>query len=194
MQEGIAAGSNSQIIFFDCICTDPASNQFLFTTFSGQRGADRRSSTNQGIILSPKNRTIGAYTIDEDWAEETTYVYVGGAGEEDVRAIGTASDSTRIGRSFMGRREGWIESRDTVDQNSLDQEGEAWLAANRPRRVVEATFINQEGVLYGRDLFFGDFITFEADDLSLDMRLNGVTVTIGPSGEEKVEIALRGNT
>jgi len=193
MQESIDSGNVLQAIFFDLVCTNPVSNTFVFRTFAGYRGNDRRSSTSQGVLIGPKYRNIGAYTIDEDWSEEVTYVYVGGAGEEDVRVIGTASDAARIGRSFIGRREGWIESRDTVSQTALNAEGDAWLIAHRPRRVVEATFTDQPGSTYGVNLFLGDYITFESDDLSLDMRLNAVTVTVGPSGEDKIDIALRGN-
>lgn len=192
MRYGIVNGEQ-YISFFDIICTDPASNSFMFQTFQTCRGTDRRTTTNQGVLIGPGYHNIGAYTIDESWTDEVTYVYVGGAGEEDVRAIGTASDDARIGRSFLGRREGWIEDRDVADQTTLNQEGQAYLIANRPRRVLEAKWINRPQVVYGRDVLYGDYITIDVEDLTLDMRINGVTVTVQSNGEETVEFTLRGN-
>jgi len=175
-------------VYFDVVC--PTYGALEFRTWTGQRGADRRASSANPLILSPEMGAISESEYEEDYINEATYTYAGGDGLEALREIEEASDTARIGSSPFGRRELFRDARQGSTGDSLTAEAEAALYAARPRRIYRASLTDTEQVRYGRDWQWGDRITVQDYGESFDCEISAVKASVA-NGRETVQAALR---
>ena len=175
-------------VYFDIIC--PTYGTLEFRTWINQRGADRRASSDNPLILSPEMGAIADSEYEEDYISEATYVYAGGQGEEDLREIATAEDTARSGSSPFGRREIFRDARQGATGDSLTAEAEAALYDRRPRRIYTASLVDTEQVKYGRDWRWGDRVTVQDFGEAFDCEITSIQVNIA-NGRETVRAALR---
>lgn len=175
-------------VYFDVVC--PTYGTMEFRTWINQRGADRRASSANPLILSPEMGAIAASEYEEDYLNEATYVYAGGQGEEDLREIATAEDTARSGSSPFGRREIFRDARQGATGDSLTAEAELALYDRRPRRIYTASLTDTEQIKYGRDWKWGDKITVQDFGEAFDCDISSIQVNIA-NGRETVRAALR---
>lgn len=175
-------------LYFDVIC--PTYGTLEFHTWINQRGADRRASSDNPLILSPEMGTVAESEYEEDYLNEGTYCYAGGDGLEALREIATASDTARIGASPFGRREIFRDARQGSTGDSLTAEASAALYAARPRRLYSGRLIETDQVRYGRDWRWGDRVTVQDFGESFDCEISAIKVKVA-DGAETIDAALR---
>lgn len=148
--------------------------KLIFDVFSPQRGVDRRGS----LVFSPAlgNITNSSLTIDE--TEEVTFVAVGGAGEQDLRIIGTAIDLQRVERSPFGRSEVFVNDTDITTQSGADNRAQSILSQGRPRITYTGEIVSVPGCVRGRDFNYGDFVRIEDFGKTFYARLHTLSVLI----------------
>lgn len=179
-------------LFFEIVATNPPGG-LTFRVFTFARGADRRNTGKNAVVLSHANGSIGAYTIIEDSTDEVNYVYAFGSGEDDLK-LSTEVTSAQEGpiTIFFARREATLNNSqaDTID--ALDSEARALLVAKRPRKIFQGSITNVPGALYGVHWFFGDWVTAETDDdeEGFDCFIAAVHVSV-THDNETIEAALR---
>lgn len=166
--------------------------RFRLATYTGQRGADRRLSGTNPLVLDPAFGTLGATSLDDDAREEATFIYAGGGGEGEAREVATATSSIRAGLSPFGRIEAFRQA-NTASGAALQDEADTALREARARRTFEAQFIDTPGVRFGVDVRFGDLVPAQFDGALLDCRLDGYQISIGDAGE-RVDVQLRSAT
>lgn len=169
----------------------PTESSLEFRTYTKQRGADRRVSTSNALILSAETGTLGEIELDEDWADEATYVYAGGQGEGADRAIGTASNTTAIGESPFGRIEDFYQDNQTSDQTQLDDDADNALYAQRGRRIFSASVSDTSGAALGVHYDWGDLVTAADGAVQIDCRVDPVHIQFDKQNGERLDIRLR---
>lgn len=174
-------------LFFDIVA--PSVGSLEFRTFTGQRGIDHSASEAKPVVLSPASGTLTDVVRRFDYSSEENYIYTGGQGEEAVRTIVTASDSSRIALSPLNRCEGWVDARNTAD-SGLAAEAQAGLRSGRPRQVFSGKIVNTEAVQYGREWGFGDRVSGEFDGEVVDALIDKVQVVV-ENGAEDIRAGLK---
>lgn len=170
---------------FDIIATPGAAPRF--STFTGQRGVDRRGEM---IPLSRESGTLNNVKLRIDYSDEKNAIYAGGRGEEEDRIIQTAVDTARAGASMAGRTEDFVYSQGDTDATVL-ADANAQLISRRPRLVFSADFTDSPAVQYGRDIGFGDQVQATARGMTFDCRIDTVQLGVSSDGKETVGIGLR---
>lgn len=174
---------------FDVVMSTPSSSQFR--TYAGQRGVDRRYTGGQDQpLFGPDYGNVAAASLDYDYSEEATSVYAGGQGLESSRAIGTATDATRIAASPLNLLEYFTDARMTEDATQLADEADAALRERRPRKTFQATLVQTPAATYGLHYGFGDYLTVQFRGQSIDCRLDSVLVKATEQNEQ-IEAILR---
>lgn len=187
MQEvALASAEAGTYLAFDLIWTGTA---FEYRTYINQRGIDRRWSSGNTLVISPENGTLGEAELEEDWSEEKTYILAAGYGTETGRVIGTATDSARVGISPFGRIEHFMQTAG-ADSTSLTVEANAQLRKMRPKVTFSGKLIQTDGVQYGRDYSFGDYLTAQFMGKTFNARLDTVRIQVG-GGLETIDAILR---
>ena len=163
-----------------------------FRTYTQWRGVDHRFPSGfNPVILSPDTGSLTRVSYRVDYADEVTYAYAGGQGEGDARAVGTATDTARATLSPFARIEAWVDARNTDNSTALADEADAAVRAGRPRVVFEgAVNADAPGATYGRDYRFGDVVTAQAFGVSVDCRIDAVSVDV-TGDAERVNILAR---
>lgn len=183
--------ASGRFLAFALTSTSPS--LLTFRTFYDQRGFDRRRTRGSRInpvVMGPAYGNLQDVEIEYDSSDEFTFVYTGGLGEEGARVVGEAEDTARVALSVFGRRELFVDTRVTDDQNTLDDEAEALLKQNRPRYIVTGKIAQNDESLYGLHYKFGDRLTFQVGAQEFDVRLNGLQVSV-EGGKESIQAVLR---
>lgn len=190
-QASAAAGT---YLSFDVVNAGGGIQQFR--TYTGQRGNDhRQQGGSPPLLIGPAYGNLLDAAIEFNHEGEVTYVYAGGQGEEAARAIGTASDATRIALSPFGRREQFIDARMTDDATQLSDEADAALQAGTYKIILSGNLQDTDGFVYGVDYAWGDYLTIGIGAFNADCRLSVVTVTLenGREGiQQTVQAPLKG--
>ena len=166
-----------------------------FRTYTNWRGVDHRFPTGVNpVILSAETGSLTRASYAIDYGDEATAAYVGGAGEEDARVVGSSVDTARATLSPFARCEAWGQNTDSSDQSALNDDADALLRSRRPRITFDAT-VNADapGALYGRDYGFGDVVTAQAFGVSVDCRIDAVSVDV-TADHETISIIARSVT
>jgi hypothetical protein len=155
--------------------------QFIFATYTGQRGRDRRESSTTPLIFSEDRRNVANVRLIEDYRGEVTRGYAGAKGTGTDRNIQSANDQARIDASPFGLRE---EFRDCTNIEQKDTTGATNVAAGlvrqgRPRVLASADYVETPSTVYGLHFGYGDYATFKAYGYVFDVRLSRVTARIG---------------
>lgn len=182
-------------VTFDVVVTDPVTGKLEFRTYAGQRGEDHRFPGGQPpVVLDPNLGNLAQVSLGFLYRDEKTYVYVGGQGMGTIRAVQTASDAARIGRSPFNRRELWVDASSSNDATVLTNTAQSALRKARPINTFTGTLIEQENTLRGVHWDFGDFLTANYRNASYDVRVDKVAVTLTNSQQgiaEQVIASLR---
>jgi hypothetical protein len=164
---------------------------FEFDTFKGQRGQDHGSTSSEKRVFSEKFKNLIETEIEEDNKDEATVVYAGGTGEEENRAIGTASTSGATATIF-GRRELFWDGKRTANVDVLIDEAEAQLWENRAKKVFSGRVQEAEGTRFGIDYDYGDIVIIEGYGVTSNARISTVHISVNEQGKEDIDIKLRG--
>lgn len=178
---------------FDIIAV--TSSSLEFRTYIGQRGIDHRASSGAAVFIGPDFGNMSDVVRGYDHLDEWTYVYAGGQGEGEARSIATASDTVRIALSPFNRIEKFIDSRQTSDviTGALQDEADQALRDGRSRKTFTGQFIDTPACLYGLNVSYGDYVTAQFDNESINCRMSKVNIKI-EDGKETINIRLISDT
>jgi hypothetical protein len=154
---------------------------FAFSTFTGQRGYDRRYGTSNQFVLSIQRGNFDNVRVDIDWSNEITRVYAGAQGVDTERNVQSATDIARAGASIFGLIEDFSDVRHVSqsDTTSASNEANSRLRESKPRIIVAGSIIETDGAIYDMNYSWGDYVTMNVDYLQADCRLDVVRAQIG---------------
>lgn len=173
-----ASATNGTYLAFD-IVTDGSS--FEFRTYTGQRGQDRRASSNNMLLFGMDVGNVLASDYEDDHSEEATYL---------VNGSQVATDTEREGISPFGRIMKVISSSASGSAAQLLKDAQAQLRLSRPKLLYTAEMIQTEGCLYGTHYGYGDYATLSDWGEQFDCHLDAVDIKI--TTEEQVNCIFRG--
>ena len=176
-------------LVFDVVRTGPGT--FEFQTFIDQRGTDRGVGSASPLVVSTQNGLLSEPELVYDYSEERNYIYIGGRGEGIDRNIVEVSDAARIGLSLLGRRELFIDYRNSDLDATLDTEGNETLKEYRPKIILTGTISDSENLQYGIDYKYGDIIVGQYNDIILNSHVDAISVIVD-SGDETIRANVRG--
>ncbi len=162
---------------------------FTFATYTGQRGVDHGSTSGNRVILSVRNGTLSEVKWQYATRDERNYMYVGGQGQESDRVVTEVLDSERQNISPFGRREMFVDARNT-SQAGLTSEGEAALRKYRPRETFVAEIRDTRALRFGREYGYGAVVVADHRVRSLDVRVDAIEVSV-ERGRESIRAQLR---
>lgn len=165
----------------------PSEGDLLFQSFTGARGVDRRRGTTNQVILSESNGCLSDVEVEEDRTQEATVVMALGAGNDDLRLVQVAVDTTRMAESPLNRIERVIDT-SFVDDTALLNAARSGLQAARPRITMSANILQAGRYIRGIHYDVGDIISAEAEDLQFDCRLNLVHVSVGYQNQSETTV------
>lgn len=163
----------------------PVESTYAFRTYVGQRGVDRSSDSSSPLYVE-----LDDVVIDDDWTEEINFVYAGGTGIEADRAIGTAEDTSLSSETPFGRAEYFWDGRQTDDVPTLDNDAQALLRANRPRKMISGNIKDTPAAALGVHYNWGDIVSFDVDGDVRDVRIERVRLHSDSEDGETVDIAV----
>lgn len=170
---------------------DATPTAWQFRTYTGQPGADHTYPDGQNpVLLSLELGNLAEPTLDEDWSEEITYAYAGGAGEGEDRLIQTAEDTARSGRSLFGRCEGWADAGSEETDEGVLAAAQRLLAEGKPRVTLAASIVDSAGTRYGLHWRWGDRVTMVYAGRTMDAIVRAVRVRVDGNGKETIEARL----
>lgn len=182
---------------FDVVLADQFSGLLEFRTYAGMRGTDHRfPGGSPPLLLSVEAGNLTNIKVTTDFKNADSVIYAGAAGVGDIRAVSEARDDALISTSPFGRREKWLDSSQVTDPDSLVALAKAELRNSRPRIIMEAELVETPNSLRGVHWDFGDFLTAYYQNLTFDVRVDKVAVTLEPANGggliETTNVLLRG--
>lgn len=187
-----ASATQGTYLAFDVVApavTNLALPRFQLCTYIGQLGTDRtESGSGTPVILSTNLGNLAGAKLITDYSDESNFVYVGGQGEKENRAVQTTSDDRRIGLSPFNRVEDFSDARNTDNNAGLIDEARATLREGRPQYLFTGKLVQTEDTRYGRDLFFGDEVTAYFKNKRFDCRIDAVSVSVAPNKPDDVSV------
>jgi hypothetical protein len=158
----------------------PNGDGWRFATMLGQLGTDRREL---GMHLSEANENIIITSAGFDASEEVNSMYAGGQGRNELRLIGTASDTSRIALSPYNLREAFYSAAMETTQAGVDDAAEQELSKRRAKRVLAGTITERMNFRYGIEWDFGDKMRVEHGGQTYDVIVRKVKIDITDRGE-----------
>ena len=156
------------------------SGGWTFRTYANLIGIDRRDN---GFNLSEDNENFVLDGVGFDASEEVTYMYVGGAGTEATRIIGTSTNAARVGLSAYNRREAFFNASQEKTQAGADDVAEQELSRRRAQRIFSGTIVERPNYRYGVEWDYGDILRAEQAGQTYDVMVRKVEITIDDTGE-----------
>ena len=176
---------------FDIVRT--AAMQFEFRTYTGQRGTDHSRTSGDVRLVGEAYGNLENAMLSTIHSEEVNYVYAGGQGEKADRVIKEVSDSTRIGNGFpFNRKEYFRDSRHQEEEQGVEDDAYAALNDGKPQTILSGNIIDSPGMQYGIDYVFGDILSVEAFDTSIDCHVESVSLVYDSENGEQFTIKLAG--
>jgi hypothetical protein len=165
---------------------------FEFRTFSGQIGADRRTSvTGQPIIFGDTFGNLSQPSYRVDYTDEANFIYAGGTQTGSARIIEDAEDATRSGLSIIARSETFVDARNGGNTSAAVQaEADAGLIEHRPKVKFSARLVSTPRAVYGRDWNYGDRVTVTYRGQQIDCMIRAVTVGVKQDGDENIDASI----
>jgi len=138
-----------------------------FSVYADQAGVDRRDQ----LSLSAAAGSLQELVIEDDWSDEATRVYVGGAGQKAARLVAqqTRADVADLGP--FGLIEDWIDATNISTTAHLTTRSEAELQERVARTRYKAPIAFGADLRWGRDLSFGDRMYVDVDNLLVEGRI-----------------------
>lgn len=138
-----------------------------FTVSADQTGVDRRGE----LSLSSAAGSLQQLTIEDDWSDEATRVYVGGAGQKAARLVATETRDDVANLGPYGLIEDWIDATNISTMTYLQTKAEAELQERVARTRYKAPIAFGADLRWGRDLGFGDRMYVDVDNLLVEGRI-----------------------
>lgn len=190
-----AANSSPTYLAFDTVCSAPpslGSFALMFNTYTGQRGIDHRTSSNQQVLIGPDFGNLDQVELGEDSSQEANYAYAGGPDIGIARPVAFATDATRTGLSPFNRRETWVDASQAIDATGLQNAADQALRAGRARRVLTGELLDTDQARYGAKWDFGDYLTAQVNGYNFDCRVESITAEVNPGTPERIRASIRG--
>lgn len=168
-------------------------NLVTFETHTGQLGMNHGSTSGDQITISVARGNLMDPKLIEDYSNERTVVDVGGSGTGSDRAIGTATNSSRVNAAPYARREYFGSGMLTGGSTSLNAEASAKLNDLRARRTLSGQIVQTPGLRYGIEINYGDLITAEYAGQSFDCHLDCVSGMAVSGSETQMLMAFEGS-
>lgn len=167
-------------------------NAFTFQTYINQLGINHGSTSSDTIVISKARGNLIDPVMVDDYSNERTVVKIGGNGNGAARAIGTATNTTRLASSPFARKEYFSSGTSTDDTATLNAEASTKLAEFRPRRTLTGRIIETEELRFGIHINYGDVIVAEYAGRSFDCHLDTVSGDVVGGIEKKLTILFHG--
>jgi Siphovirus ReqiPepy6 Gp37-like protein len=133
----------------------------------------------RGVVFSAGLETLAGWTLTSE-AATANKVVVAGGGQGTARAIREQTDAASVGT--WGLAETFVDQRQTVEVDELDQAGAEALAEGVKPVTVVFTPLDTEGQAFGRDWTLGDTVTVVAGGLTVVDQVREVHVTLDETG------------
>jgi hypothetical protein len=143
---------------FEVIGTE--TGPFHLRTYTGQRGADRSSTSGQTLVLSAASGAFDTVEIEENWIDMASYVYGGGAGKGDERIITAAWDTDLINGSPYGLIE-YFQNSGSDDPAVVTDDANKALRERRPRIVFTGSVNDTAAATFMEEYDWGDRVVGE---------------------------------
>lgn len=114
-------------------------------------------------------------------APKGNVVLVAGSGEGTARVLRTDFDSASLNEWGL-RVEGFRDSRDTSDNDTLDARGDEWLAENAATAGLRVEAQDIPGMEFGTDYSLGDLVTVVLDGVTTTERITAAMVELTAAG------------
>lgn len=184
---------------FDIVCTAPPSVavgaptfSIEFRTYTGQRGVDHRASSADPVLIGPDFGNMDNVTYGTSHVDEANYIYAIGMSVADVASVLPIFDQSLIDLGPFNRRELVVNAENSVDLESIEDEANAALKANRPRNLMSGSYIDSDQARFDDAWGYGDFVTAQIDGEAFDCRNEAVGFEVNASGGESIQIILKG--
>lgn len=164
---------------FDLVKTGDATWQFRW--YTGQLGTDRTATVT--FALQFGNMKEPSYSRDR--IGEKTVAVVAGQGEGSER-----NTTVVTGPDFAAANdiEVFIDARDVTTTAALTSRGETKLQEYRSRNEFDFKVIQTAQTAYGLHYFLGDLVHAKYRDIEANVKVQSVTVSYQPQGEEKIDV------
>lgn len=169
-------------LYFDIV--PYGDNNFIFQTFTGQRGVDR-SGVN-GLTFSLENGNLKFPKYIRDSMSAATTVYGLGKNEALLRDVQTAQDNTRANYSPFSRREVALNA-SSDEPSAVLAKANALVNASRPVQKFTGELLSVPGYIYGKDWWFGDKANAFFDDENYTIMARSVNCSVSADGVETVK-------
>lgn len=167
-------------------------NAFTFQTYINQLGINHGSTSNDTIVISIERGNLVDPVLTDDYSNERIVVKIGGSGNGADRAIGTATNATRLASSPFARKEYFTSGTSTDDTATLNAEASTKLAEFRPRRTLTGRIVETEELRFGVHINYGDVIVAEYAGRSFDCHLDTVSGNVIGGIEKQLTILFHG--
>jgi hypothetical protein len=185
-----ASKTNGTNLYFDVVRLAPG--QFEFQTFINQRGINHGRESGDIRLVGRDYGNLFEASFSTMHSEERNYIYVGGKGEGAERVIVERSNAARMASSKWNRRELFVDARDLELVASLQAEGDAALAENKPKQIMTGKLVDIPGMRYGIEYGFGDVLTVQAFGYQVDCHVTNVGMSFSQDKGEALNIYLQG--
>ena len=164
---------------------------YQFQTCAPFCGTDRRRgntdgnkptvfSFDQGNMRNPRYRNL--------WAEAVTAAYGGWQGGGMEQTIYLEENAAALAASPYARREGYYPVDDINTPDEIPSYLQQKLIEDGEQEYVEATIMQTDACLYGRDFQHGDLCTLELPGgRTFDVQVTEVNASINGQDEERIE-------
>lgn len=172
---------------------DQPGSSLQLRTWSTARGRDRRATSSLPLLFSEETGTLENVELVEDYTDEKTAVIAVGAGDDDLRLVQVAIDTTRLSASPLNRIEYVVELSNIDDDVQLLNAAQNELQLHRPEVYLTAELPDGSPYIRGVHYDYGDLITVEFEGRRYNCRLDSMRVSLG-HGSRSTQIALRSIT
>lgn len=164
---------------FDLVKTGDTTWDFRW--YTGQRGTDRTAT----VTFALQYGNMKEPTYERDRIGEKTVAVVAGQGEGSERATTVVT-----GPDFAAANdiEIFIDARDVKTTAALTSRGETKLQEYRSRNEFDFKVIQTAQTAYGLHYFLGDLVHAKYRDIEADVKVQTVTVSYQPQGEEIIDV------
>lgn len=189
----IANSSQEQGTYLACDiqCTDEDPMNLILRV-QPVLGVDRRWPSGPGgaVRIGPDFGSLDNWTIEDDWTKEQNHLYAGGEGDDDDRLIIEVEDTPVVNQSPFGRIEGWTENREADVTEVLESWANAELHKRVTRTKLTGDLVENDQIIWGVTLGFGDQTTAQVEQRAFDCVINGYTLRNSPADGDDLKVEI----
>lgn len=159
---------------------------YIFETYLNQIGQDRSYDSNNPTLFSEEFGNLENPSLEYDYSDEKTYIYVGGQGEGSDREIVEVS-STALGRSIWNRKEQFGSYTNAESTTELEKFANAKLQSRIPTTRFTGNLSDTPQARYGIDWEYGDKVQIIFRDAMFGAWINGIHFSLDETGKERIQ-------